>query len=154
MNLTDAQRAKVAEWINAGAKMSEIQNRLLSELGLKLTYMEVRFLVDDLKLTPKDPEPPKVVAPPPEPAKKAGAPLDPAAAPGTGGVNLTVDHIAKPGTIVSGKVTFSDGQPADWYLDQAGQLRLAPKTAGYKLTSADAKDFQILLQNELAKLGY
>ena len=82
MILTDVQRAKVAEWINAGAKMSEIQNRLLSELGLKLTYMEVRFLVDDLKLTPKDPEPPKVVAPPPEPAKKAGAPLDPAAAPG------------------------------------------------------------------------
>ena len=69
MNLTEAQRGQVAGWINAGAKMSEIQNRLLSELGIKLTYMEVRFLVDDLKLTPKDPEPPKVVAPPAEPAK-------------------------------------------------------------------------------------
>jgi len=156
MNLTDAQRAKVAEWINAGAKMSEIQNRLLSELGLKLTYMEVRFLVDDLKLTPKDPEPPKVVAPPPEPAKKAGAPLPlaPEPVPGPGGVNVTVDHIAKPGTIVSGKVTFSDGQTADWYLDQTGRLGVAPTIAGYKPSAADVKDFQIILQTELAKLGY
>ena len=59
MNLTEAQRQQVANWINAGAKLSEIQNRLQSELGLKLTYMEVRFLVDDLKLTPHDPEPPR-----------------------------------------------------------------------------------------------
>jgi len=156
MNLTEAQRAKVAEWINAGAKMSEIQNRLLSDLGLKLTYMEVRFLVDDLKLTPKDPEPPKVVAPPPEAPKKAGAPLplDPEPAAGLGGVNVTVDHIAKPGTIVSGKVTFSDGQTADWYLDQTGRLGVAPTIAGYKPSAADVKDFQLILQSELAKLGY
>jgi hypothetical protein len=156
MNLTDAQRAKVAEWINAGAKMSEIQNRLLSELGLKLTYMEVRFLVDDLKLTPKDPEPPKVTAPPPEPAKKATAPLplSPEPVPSLGGVNVTVDHIAKPGTIVSGKVTFSDGQTADWYLDQTGRLGVAPTITGYKPSAADVKDFQIILQSELAKLGY
>ena len=156
MILTDVQRAKVAEWINAGAKMSEIQNRLLSELGLKLTYMEVRFLVDDLKLTPKDPEPPKIVAPPPEPAKKPGAPLplDPEPAPSLGGVNVTVDHIAKPGTIVSGKVTFSDGQTADWYLDQTGRLGVAPTITGYKPSAADVKDFQIILQSELAKLGF
>ena len=156
MNLTDAQRAKVAEWINAGAKMSEIQNRLLSELGLKLTYMEVRFLVDDLKLTPKDPEPPKVVTPPPEPAKKAGAPMPSAdePLPVMGSVSVTVDHIAKPGTIVSGKVTFSDGQTADWYLDQTGRLGVAPTIAGYKPSAADVKDFQIILQSELAKLGY
>ena len=63
MNLTEEQRQRVTEWILEGAKLAEIQKRLL-ELGVKLTYMEVRFLVDDLKLTPKDPEPPKVVAPP------------------------------------------------------------------------------------------
>ena len=156
MNLTDVQRVKVAEWINAGAKMSEIQNRLLSELGLKLTYMEVRFLVDDLKLTPKDPDPPKVVAPPPEPTPKAGdpLPLTPEPATGLGGVNVTVDHIAKPGTIVSGKVTFSDGQTADWYLDQTGRLGVAPTITGYKPSAADVKDFQLILQSELAKLGY
>ena len=64
MNLTDEQRQRVAAWIEKGAKLAEIQNRLASEFGITLTYMEARFLVDDLKLTPKDPEPPKVVTPP------------------------------------------------------------------------------------------
>lgn len=156
MNLTEAQRGQVAGWINAGAKMSEIQNRLLSELGIKLTYMEVRFLVDDLKLTPKDPEPPKVVAPPTEPAKLTTTPLPPQDEPDAfpSGVSVSVDHIAKPGAIVSGKVTFSDGQTADWYLDQTGRLGVVPTQTGYKPSAADVKEFQILLQNEMAKLGY
>ena len=156
MNLTEAQLQQVADWINAGAKLSEIQSRLQSELGLKLTYMEVRFLVDDLKLTPRDPEPPKVVTPPAEAAPEAKAPLtsEDGLAPAPGGVNVTVDHLAKPGAIVSGKVTFSDGQSADWYLDQDGRVRLAPKVAGYKLTAADAQQFQLSLQTELARLGF
>src|SRR2546427_9841619 len=74
MNLDDAQRRKVTEWIAQGLKLSEIQSRLGSELGLHLTYMDVRLLVDDLKLTPRDVEPPKSV----------GAALQ-AAATGSGG---------------------------------------------------------------------
>src|ERR1044071_5253246 len=62
MNLDDVQRKTVSGWITEGLKLSEIQNRLASELGLRLTYMDVRLLVDDLKLTPKDVEPPKVPA--------------------------------------------------------------------------------------------
>jgi Fe-S cluster assembly ATP-binding protein len=133
MNLDEAQRQKVAAWIADGAKLSEIQTRLMSEFNLKLTYMEVRFLVDDLKLTPKDPEPPKVAAPVAEAAK----PADPKSAPppagpagATGGVSVTVDQLARPGAIVSGKVAFSDGQQADWYLDQTGRLGVVPKAAG------------------------
>src|SRR5947208_2764781 len=59
MNLDEAQRRQVGQWIEQGLKLSEIQDRLAAELGLRLTYMEVRLLVDDLKLTPKDVEPPK-----------------------------------------------------------------------------------------------
>ena len=44
MNLDEAQRNKVAAWIADGAKLSDIQTRLASELGLKFTYMEVRLL--------------------------------------------------------------------------------------------------------------
>ncbi len=65
MNLTEEQRQRVATWITQGAKLAEIQTRLTAEFGIKLTYMEARFLVDDLKLTLKDPEPPKVITPPP-----------------------------------------------------------------------------------------
>jgi hypothetical protein len=157
MNLDDAQRQKVAAWIAEGAKLSEIQTRLLSELGLKLTYMEVRFLVDDLKLTPKDPEPPKVAAPVAEAAKPAetkSAPPPAGPAGAAGGVSVTVDQLARPGAIVSGKVTFSDGQQAEWYLDQTGRLGVVPKQQGYKPTAADVQQFQAALQTEIARMGF
>jgi hypothetical protein len=158
MNLDETQRQTVAKWISEGAKLSEIQKRLL-ELGVKLTYMEVRFLVDDLKLTPKDPEPPKIIAPVAATAAdptKLTAEQNPAPA-GTlsaSTVSVSVDQITKPGAVVSGKVTFSDEQVADWYLDQTGRLGVVPKTAGYKPSAADVQDFQLALQQEVAKLGY
>jgi hypothetical protein len=156
MNLTDEQRQRVTAWILEGAKLSEIQNRLAGEFGIKLTYMEARFLVDDLKLTPKDPEPPKPAGPAAAgpgilSAEKIPAPQD--ALP-VSGVSVSVDQITKPGAIVSGKVTFSDGQTADWYLDQTGRLGVVPKQAGYKPSAADVQDFQLALQQEVAKLGY
>ena len=156
MNLTEEQRQRVTAWILEGSKLSEIQNRLLSEFKFKFTYMEVRFLVDDLKLTPKDPEPPKVVAPPAASPAKLTAEKNPAPE-GTlpaSGVSVSVDQIAKPGAIVSGKVTFSDGQSADWILDQTGRLGVVPKQAGYKPSAADVQDFQVALQAEIAKLGF
>jgi hypothetical protein len=154
MNLDPAQRQKVAAWIADGARLSDIQTRLAAELGLKLTYMEVRLLVDDLKLTPKDPEPPKVAEPPaaktPEPkaAVPEAAPVGPA-----GGVSVTVDKVTRPGAIVSGKVTFSDGQAADWYLDQMGRLGVAPKQPGYKPAAADVQQFQAALEKEITRMG-
>jgi hypothetical protein len=155
MNLTEEQRQRVTAWILEGAKLSEIQNRLLSEFGVKCTYMEVRFLVDDLKLTPKDPEPPKVGAPPAADPAKLTVEKNPAPE-GTltaSNVSVSVDQLTKPGAMISGKVTFSDGQIADWYLDQTGRLGVVPKQAGYKPSAADVQDFQTALQNEIAKLG-
>jgi len=163
MNLDEAQRQRVTAWILQGAKLSEIQTRLAAELNLKLTYMEVRLLVDDLKLTPKDPEPPKAAAQigaaptagaSPPPAGKETSPTPATPPPATGSVSVTVDQLARPGAIVSGKVTFSDGQSADWYLDQTGRLGVVPKQQGYKPSAADVQQFQVALQNELARMGF
>ncbi len=150
MNLDESQKSKVAAWINDGLKLSEIQKRMESELGLRLTYMQVRFLVDDLKLVPKDPEPPKppVTAAPPAPAI---SPVPPA--PAVGGVSVVLDQITRPGALVSGNVTFSDGQTAAWQLDQTGRLGLTTAQPGYKPTAEDVKAFQLELQNQFAKLG-
>jgi hypothetical protein len=154
MNLTDEQRQRVTEWVSQGAKLSEVQNRLAQEFGVRLTYMETRFLVDDLKLTPKDPEPPKVEKPPVPEAKTPAEPLKlPADAPKAGGVSVGVDQIARPGAVVSGKVTFSDGQKADWYLDQTGRLGVIPAQQGYKPPPADVQQFQMALQEELQRMG-
>ena len=158
MQLNDSQRQQVSAWIAGGAKLSEIQNRLAAELSLKLTYMETRMLVDDLKLVPKDPEPPKVVEPPVAVPAPEAAPV-PAedlagAAPAGGKVSVIVDQITRPGAVISGKVTFSDQQTADWYLDQTGRLGLVTKQQGYKPSAPDVQEFQVALQREVAKLGY
>jgi hypothetical protein len=156
MNLDESQRQKVAAWIADGATISQIQTRLASELGLKLTYMEVRLLVDDLKLTPKDPEPPKVAAPVADAAKPVAEKTAPPPAPAAnvpGGVSLTVDQLARPGAIVSGKVAFSDGQQADWHLDQTGRLGVAPRQQGYKPSAADVQQFQAALEKEITQMG-
>lgn len=164
MTLDDAQRKKVAEWIAAGQKLSEIQNNLASELGVRMTYMDVRLLVDDLKLTPKDIEPPKPTASAlATPDAKRSDAAKPAAAPGlldqkssepsTNGVSVAVDHLARPGAVVSGKVTFTDGKIADWYIDQTGRLGLVPQQQGYRPPAADVQQFQAALETELSKLG-
>lgn len=165
MNLDESQRKKVAEWIGQGLKLSEIQNRLDSELGVRLTYMDVRLLVDDLKLTPKDVERAKPIqssltspsgALPSAPATSDKAPASPLKTEepaGAGGVTVTVDHLARPGAVVSGKVTFSDGNKAEWYLDQAGRLGLAPQQAGYRPPAGDVQQFQAALEAELGKMG-
>ncbi len=152
MNLTEEQRQRVTAWILQGAKLAEVQNRLQSEFGIKLTYMETRFLMDDLKVTPKDPEPPKV--PETKIADEKKSPLKKESAPAPGGVSVSVDQIARPGAIVSGKVTFSDGQNADWYLDQTGRLGVVPAQQGYKPSQSDVQEFQTALQSELAKMGF
>ncbi|HUA67436.1 MAG TPA: hypothetical protein VMA13_02715 [Candidatus Saccharimonadales bacterium] len=157
MNLDETQRQRVTAWILQGAKLSEIQSRLAEEFSLRLTYMEVRLLVDDLKLTPKDPEPPKHVEPPPAPSKPAESkiaksPNDPL--PPSGKVSVSVDQVTRPGAIASGKVTFSDSQTADWYLDQMGRLGVVPKQQGYKPSATDVQQFQAALQNELARMGF
>ena len=158
MNLDEAQKKMVAGWIEEGLKLSEIQSKLASELGVQVTYMEVRFLVDDLKLRLKDPEPPKPVAPPIPPETPAAIPEateipDPATA-GSGQVSVAVDKIARPGTMVSGVVTFSDGGVADWYLDQTGRLGVVPKQQGYKPTPSDVQQFQAALEREITKMGF
>jgi hypothetical protein len=164
MNLDDAQRNKVTEWIGQGLKLSEIQNRLASELGLTMTYMQVRLLVDDLKLTPKDPAPAKpmesvLMAPGPsdrptphQPGAAEPAPSPPAG--GVGKVSVSVDQLARPGALVSGKVTFSDGNTAAWQLDQTGRLGLIPQQAGYRPPASDLEQFQMALETELSKAGF
>jgi hypothetical protein len=153
----------VAAWIAEGLKLSEIQNRVASELGLQLTYMEVRLLVDDLKLVPKDAEPAKSTPvlpasdnkplPPEQPASQDSRAAEQAEPAATGGLSLTVDQIARPGAAVSGKVSFSDGNKADWYIDQSGRLGLVPQQAGYRPSAADVQQFQMALESELSKLG-
>jgi hypothetical protein len=147
MNLDERQRRQVGEWIEQGLKLSEIQGKLAKEFGITMTYMDVRFLIDDLKLKPKDilPPAPPTVAPaqppsPPAPASPlAGTPASAAGAvPAGSSVSVTVDHVARPGAIVSGRVAFSDGKGGAWLIDQA---RVGPRRT--RLSSLAARHLEL-----------
>jgi hypothetical protein len=168
MSLTDEQKKQVATWIESGAKPADVQSRLETEFGLRVTYMEVRFLIDDLKVMPKDLTSPSTQKP--EEAHATGAPQSPdtLADEGSGGetpfpeasealpgkVAVKVDSITRPGAMVSGSATMSDGKKVDWYLDQYGRLGMVPPEPGYRPPQSDLMEFQAALEKELMKQGY
>lgn len=158
MTLTDEQKAAVAGWIEAGAGVSEVQTRLREEFQISLTYLDTRLLVDDLKVSFKEPEPP---APEPTPAEAADEfpaedddLLPPPPVPGSGSVKVAIDQITKPSALISGRVTFSDGESAEWMLDQMGRLSLNPSKLGYRPTEKDVLAFQMELQRLARSQGY
>ena len=146
------------------------KSKLSDELKISMTYMEVRFLLDDLALAPQDAEEeqeepeevadgqqeittvddePEVLPPPGQEAPEAPSAADA----GSGDVSVSVDQLVRPGCLASGKVTFSDGKQAGWYFDQFGRLGLEAEEEGYKPPEPDLPIFQQQLQRELAKLG-
>lgn len=141
--LSPEQVASLKQRAAEGASMSDLQRHLKDDLGITITYMDTRFLVLDLgiELIEEPKEEPKE-----EPAENA-APVP------TGAVNVTMDTIAMPGALVSGKVTFSDGETAVWMLDQTGRPGLDPDTPGYRPSQEDIMEFQTQLRSLLQKSG-
>ena len=121
--------------------MSDLQRHLKDDFGHTLTYMDTRFLILDLGIDLI--ETPKV-----EPKKEEKLPLV-----ATGEVTTTMDSITLPGALVSGKVTFSDGETAVWMLDQTGRPGLDPDTDGYRPAQEDILAFQTQLRDLIQKSG-
>lgn len=147
--LTEQQVAAIRGWADEGAQLADIQKRMEQEMEIRLTYMDTRFLVLDLGI-----ELQKEEEPTPEPEGEKGVQdlteddieVMPPPAAGVSKVRVTVDEIARPGVMVSGKVTFSDGQSGMWYVDNMGRLGVDPDTPGYQPTQSDLMIFQRELQ--------
>jgi hypothetical protein len=204
MTLSPEQKQTVAAWVAAGDNLSAIQKKLGEQFKIAMTYMDVRFLVDDLGLELKNAAPKadasdltKAAAKPgarPEPARaepaekkglmdrlkekvglsqpdededvvmpaeeafededEPGPPLAPEAAAGAATVTVEIDRIVRPGSVVSGSVTFSDGVGGKWALDQTGRLMLDTGNAGYQPTPADVQAFQRELTKQLQRHGF
>lgn len=156
MTLTPEQLAAVQQWASEGATLNDVQQRLKQQFGLTITYLEARLLLLDAKVSLKDKprEQPKVEQPQETPPSTPQAP-DAAAPDATGGgVTVTVDELAIPGAMVSGKATFSDGKTAGWFIDQMGRLGMRAPEPGYKPPAEDVPVFQQELDRLLANLGY
>ena len=171
-NLTQEQLAQVECWASEGATLNDVQTRLKSEFGISLTYLEARLLMLEVGVRPTDkpreqpkPDPEPQAPSPPEDQDAEGASWEepaPALAEaevdqeGVLGaeVTLTADQIAIPGALISGKVTFSDGQLATWYLDQFGRLGLGGAPQGYQPPKADIPKFQQQLDRLMQRAGF
>ena len=170
MSLTPEQTAAVSNWVAAGDNLSVIQKKLREQFDVAMTYMDVRFLVDDLNLQLKDP-PKKVDASDVSKSQPKAAPgagtspsrsedgalpaedeLPPA---GPGSVSVNVDSVTLlPGAIASGEVTFSDGVTGKWIIDQQGRPGFTKiSQPGYRPTPEDGQAFMQLLEAELQKKG-
>lgn len=142
--LSDEQKSALEQWAAEGASIADLQKRLKEEHGIGMTYMDARFLVLDLGIQIRsEPSEEKSAEPAPEEALPQLA----------GGVSVSVDSIAVPGAMISGKVTFSDGQGAVWMLDQYGRPGLDPDTAGYRPSEEDIAEFQKQLSDLLRDKG-
>ena len=152
MELTPEQKQTVERWIKEGSGLSDIQKKLSAELGIAMTYMDVRLLVLDLNLAVKD----KVVAPA-KPIDKTAPALAgglPEAGDGLSSVTVDVDRVTRPGSLASGTVRFSDGVSASWMLDQLGRLALDAGKKKYRPSEQDLEAFQEQLRMALEKRGF
>jgi hypothetical protein len=139
--LSPEQIATLHQKAAEGASMSDLQRLLKDEFGFSLTYMDTRFLVLDLEIQLQ--EEPKTE----EKKEEKPAPV------ATGTVTATMDTLTLPGALVSGKVTFSDGETAVWMLDQTGRPGLDPDTPGYRPSQEDIMEFQVQLRALIEKSG-
>ena len=184
MSLSPEQKQTVASWVAAGDNLSAIQKKLSEQFKISMTYMDVRFLVDDLDLTLKDAapkvdtsdvskaQPAKTKAP----ATGANGPAvadqdvpadledgefaDDADAfpeePAPGNVVVEVNKVNLiPGAIASGTVKFSDGVTADWIVDTQGRPGFTKVSQpGYRPTPQDGQAFMQELSAALQRQGY
>ncbi len=141
-HLTPEQIDSLKQRAAEGATMSDLQRHLKEQFGHTLTYMDTRFLMLDLGITLIEEARPVEKK---EEEKPAPAP--------SGKVTVTMDTLTLPGALVSGKVTFSDGESAVWMLDQMGRPGLDPDTPGYRPGQQDIMEFQVQLRSLLQKSG-
>ena len=162
----DEIKAFISEKVSEGISLSKIQDALLNEKGVRMTYMELRMLASEIETADwqkldkqKAAETPKQPAPAAQAEENA---LDeeaenefipdeeqPAAKPEESGkmrgkTTVELSKLVKPGTIANGSVKFGSGATADWFLDQMGRLALS--NAVGKPDETDIAEFQKELQ--------
>lgn len=146
----------ISSWLDSGLTLGEVQRKLDQELGIKVSFMETRFLISDLGLEVKS-------AVTEESKDKDGETseldsddgvleLEPDVN-GSGQVTVTIDEVTPANALIGGSVTFSDGVSAKWMLDQMGQLGLDPSTPGYHPSEADLDQFQRELRRVFEQRG-
>jgi hypothetical protein len=158
----DEQKSEIARWVSEGMGLSDIQKKINDDFAVVMTYMDVRFLVDDLNLTLVDEEEPAEDTAAEDTAAEDTADADTGdlgdtasedSPPAGGGVQVELDTVNPPGSMASGSVVFSDGERKSWSVDQFGRLGLSGGSEDYKPSEEDIAEFQKALDSALRGKG-
>ena len=148
-DLSSEQVEMVKEWVAEGAQMADLQKRLKDDFGFNVTYMDTRFLSLDLALnfqvSEEESEGPNDIE---NLEAQEEVDLEPLVQ-DRETVTVTLDQVARPGAMVSGTVTFSDGMKALWLIDEMGRPSIDPDQPGYQPSEADLVSFQAELKGLL-----
>ena len=172
MNLSQEQQEAVRRWASEGAGLSQIQTRLAEEFGIRISYMDTRFLVIELPAAIQDRVETQPAERKPSGEDEAAAgdeddlaengPQDAEAgeevaeppAGGAGTVSVDISPLARPGFALTGSVVFSDGVKAEWGFTNDGRFALDAGKPGYRPTGEDLRQFQMQLRDIMSKRGY
>lgn len=132
----------IAQKLAEKESLSNIQKLVNEEFGTKLTYMEIRILASEL-------EDVDWKAFDPVPVKKDEEAEVEEALPASGTV-VEVSKLVRPGTALSGTVSFRSGSKAEWYVDSYGRLGIE-NLQGENPTEEDVREFQKELQKQLGR---
>lgn len=151
----------IAQELEKGTSLSDIQNEVNEKFNQRMTYMDIRILASSLDVDWRslDPNAAKTEE---NVADKTGesdvTAEDPSTAdagenpePTDGATVVDVSPIARPGMMFSGSVKFASGSTADWYVDNMGRLGLE-NLVGDKPTQSDIEQFQIELDKAVRKM--
>ncbi len=139
MNPNEERDRFIARKLNEGCSLADVQKLLAEEMGINMTYLELRLAAADLKVDWKKQDA----------AKPAQTPVEPEQAIPASGTRITVSRLVRPGASMSGEVTFASGAEAEWFVDSYGRLGLNPKPGSSRPTESDLREFQVELQKKL-----
>ena len=161
----------IKKCIAEGMSLSKVQDALNAELGIHMTYMELRMLTSELAVSWEAQDKKTEAAKPrskPDPAARAQK-AGPDGADNDGGMDddgmegdeadggKTVVEISKlvpPGAAYAGTVTFASGAHGEWYVDQAGRLGYDLAEGSSKPTQEDLQLFAMELRKKLQSGAY
>ncbi len=161
------------EKLNSGMSLSDVQHALSEELGIRMTYLDLRMLAATLPVE-WEKQDKKVAKPAPVEEKVQADEVDEAE---TDEVEddaeteeedaeleeeddgdelpdtvLTLDDTPMPGAALSGTVRFMSGISCGWFMDRMGRLGFnLPEDAKEQPTDDDVQAFQVELQKMMQK---
>ena len=152
MMTTEERDRFIAQKLDEGLSLSDVQALLAKEHGINLTYLELRLIAADLKVNWKKQD--KAAAAEKKAVVALDAGLDEPPSKKQARTKVSVSKLVRPGAAMSGEVEFASGAKAEWFVDAMGRLGLHPAPGSARPTEEDIQDFQVELQRKLGGGGY